>query len=75
MCRVNLIRISIGLWTQVLRNAKLSIGDMDLYEVNEAFGPVPLGWKVALGADEARLNVNGGAQANGTSRFSGARPR
>ena len=37
----------------------------DLYEVNEAFGSVPLAWAKALGADLRRLNVNGGAQALG----------
>ena len=42
-----------------------SIGDMDLYEVNEAFAPIPLAWLRAIGADPARLNVNGGAIALG----------
>ncbi|MHB1699621.1 MAG: acetyl-CoA C-acetyltransferase [Acidobacteriaceae bacterium] len=48
-----------------LRKAGLSIGDIDLYEVNEAFAPVPLAWLKALGADPDRLNVNGGAIALG----------
>jgi acetyl-CoA C-acetyltransferase len=42
-----------------------TIGDMDLYEVNEAFASVPLAWMKALGADPAKLNVNGGAMALG----------
>ena len=42
-----------------------SIGDIDLFEVNEAFAPVPLAWLGELGADPDRLNVNGGAIALG----------
>ena len=49
----------------VLARAKLSIDDMDIYEVNEAFAPVPLAWAIELGADKAKLNVNGGAMALG----------
>ena len=43
----------------------MRIEDIDLYEVNEAFAPVPLAWLQATGADPARLNVNGGAIALG----------
>lgn len=50
---------------KVLAKAGLSIDDMDLYEVNEAFGSVPLAWMKALKADYEKLNVNGGAQALG----------
>ncbi|MGK2913044.1 MAG: acetyl-CoA C-acetyltransferase, partial [Porticoccaceae bacterium] len=50
---------------KVLATAGLTIDDIDLYEVNEAFGPVPLAWAKAVGADMDKLNVNGGAQANG----------
>lgn len=50
---------------KVLEKAGLSLGDIDLYEVNEAFGSVPLAWAKALGADLDKLNVNGGAQALG----------
>ena len=50
---------------KVLEKAGLSLDDIDLYEVNEAFGSVPLAWAKALGADIERLNVNGGAQALG----------
>lgn len=50
---------------KVLEKAGLSIDDMDLYEVNEAFGVVPLAWAKAVGADLDKLNVNGGAQALG----------
>ena len=38
---------------------------MDLYEVNEAFAPVPLAWAKDLKADKLKLNVNGGAMALG----------
>ncbi len=50
---------------KVLEKAGLSIDDIDLYEVNEAFGSVPLAWAKALGADMDKLNVNGGAQSLG----------
>lgn len=50
---------------RVLEKAGMSIDDVDLYEVNEAFGSVPLAWTKALGADLDKLNVNGGAQALG----------
>ena len=43
----------------------MKIDDIDLFEVNEAFAPVPLAWLKATGADPARLNVNGGAIALG----------
>ena len=48
-----------------LKKAGLSIKDIDLYEVNEAFASVPLAWLQALGADPAKLNVHGGAIALG----------
>ena len=43
----------------------LTIGDIDLYEVNEAFAPVPMAWLKHQDADPAKLNVNGGAIALG----------
>ncbi|TXP85477.1 acetyl-CoA C-acetyltransferase, partial [Escherichia coli] len=42
-----------------------AIAEIDLYEVNEAFAPVPLAWLREIGADAERLNVNGGAIALG----------
>ncbi|WP_042877873.1 acetyl-CoA C-acetyltransferase [Cupriavidus necator] len=48
-----------------LKKAGLKIGDIDLFEVNEAFAPVPLAWLKATGADPSRLNVHGGAIALG----------
>ncbi len=50
---------------RALKKAGMRIEDIDLYEVNEAFAPVPLAWLQTLGADPARLNVNGGAIALG----------
>ena len=50
---------------KALARAGLSIDDIDLYEVNEAFASVPMAWLKHTGADPARLNVNGGAIALG----------
>jgi len=50
---------------RALDRAGLSIADIDLYEVNEAFAPVPLAWLRALDADPEKLNVKGGAIALG----------
>jgi acetyl-CoA C-acetyltransferase len=48
-----------------LKRAGVKIADIDLYEVNEAFAPIPMAWLKHVGADPARLNVNGGAIALG----------
>ena len=50
---------------KVLEKAGLSLDDIDLFEVNEAFAPVPLIWMRELGVSHDRLNVNGGAIALG----------
>jgi acetyl-CoA C-acetyltransferase len=50
---------------RALQRAGMTIGDIELYEVNEAFAPVPLAWLEHVGADPERLNVNGGAIALG----------
>ena len=50
---------------KALAKAGLKIGDIDLYEVNEAFASVPMAWLKHTGADPERLNVNGGAIALG----------
>ena len=42
---------------RALKKAGMTIDDIDLFEVNEAFAPVPLAWLQATGADPARLNV------------------
>jgi acetyl-CoA C-acetyltransferase len=48
-----------------LAKSGLSIEDIDLVEINEAFAPVVLAWQRETGADLARVNVNGGAIALG----------
>ena len=50
---------------RVLAKAGLSVDDIDAFEVNEAFAPVPLAWLRETGADPARLNPRGGAIALG----------
>ena len=50
---------------RALAKTGLKIGDIDLFEVNEAFASVPLAWLKETGADPARLNVRGGAIALG----------
>jgi acetyl-CoA C-acetyltransferase len=50
---------------RALQRAGMAIGDIDLFEVNEAFAPVPLAWLQHSGADPDRLNVHGGAIALG----------
>ncbi|MDO3635267.1 acetyl-CoA C-acetyltransferase [Mycolicibacterium arseniciresistens] len=50
---------------KALANAGMGIGDIDLYEINEAFAVQVLGSARALGMDEERLNVSGGAIALG----------
>ena len=50
---------------RALERSGRGIADVDLYEVNEAFAPVPLAWLKEIGADPERLNVNGGAIALG----------
>jgi len=50
---------------RALQRAGMSIDDIDLYEVNEAFASVPLAWLKETGGNPAKLNVNGGAIALG----------
>ncbi|MBE1593185.1 thiolase family protein [Nonomuraea angiospora] len=50
---------------KVLRRAGLSLADIDLFEVNEAFASVVLAWLQETGADPAKVNVKGGAIALG----------
>ena len=50
---------------KVLDAAGWSVGDIDLWEINEAFAVVPMAAERELGIDRARLNVNGGACALG----------
>ena len=50
---------------RALQKAGMTVNDIDMFEVNEAFASVPVAWLQATGADPARLNVNGGAIALG----------
>ncbi|HUY79186.1 MAG TPA: acetyl-CoA C-acetyltransferase [Ktedonobacterales bacterium] len=50
---------------RALEKARMSLDDIDLVEINEAFASVPLAWERDLHADPARVNVNGGAIALG----------
>lgn len=50
---------------KVLKKANLTIEDIDIFEVNEAFAPVPMAWLKETGADPEKLNPNGGAIALG----------
>jgi len=49
----------------MLKKTGMSLNDIDLYEVNEAFASVVLSWAKVLNADMSKLNVNGGAIALG----------
>lgn len=50
---------------KVLKKAGMTINDIDLFEVNEAFAAIPLFFMEQLGVDHAKVNVNGGAIALG----------
>ncbi len=50
---------------KALKRSGLSLSDIGVFEVNEAFAPVPMAWLKEIGADEKKLNPNGGAIALG----------
>ncbi len=50
---------------KVLKKAGMKMNDIDIFEVNEAFAPIPLAWVKELKAPIEKLNVNGGAMALG----------
>jgi acetyl-CoA acyltransferase len=50
---------------KALKRSGLSLDDIGVFEVNEAFAPVPMAWLKEIGADEKKLNPNGGAIALG----------
>lgn len=50
---------------KALKRSGLSLDDIGVFEVNEAFAPVPMAWLKEIGADERKLNPNGGAIALG----------
>jgi len=62
---VIMLEAPIGATRKALARAGMTLDEIDLYEVNEAFASVPGAWLKVLGADPARLNVNGGAIALG----------
>jgi acetyl-CoA acyltransferase len=62
---VTMLKGPIPATTKVLARSGMKIGDIDLFEVNEAFAPVPLAWAREHRPDMARVNVNGGAIALG----------
>jgi acetyl-CoA acyltransferase len=62
---VTMLTAPIPATAKVLRRAGLTIGDIGVFEVNEAFASVPLAWAAETGADRARLNPLGGAIAVG----------
>jgi acetyl-CoA C-acetyltransferase len=62
---VIMLEAPIGATKRALERSGMKLDDIDLYEVNEAFASVPGAWLQVLGADPARLNVNGGAIALG----------
>jgi acetyl-CoA acyltransferase len=62
---VTMLKGPIPATQKIFEKSGLSIGDIDLFEVNEAFAPVVLAWQKETGADMNRVNVNGGAIALG----------
>jgi acetyl-CoA C-acetyltransferase len=62
---VIMLEAPINATRRALDRAGMTIADIDLYEVNEAFASIPTAWLKELGADPAKLNVNGGAIALG----------
>ncbi|MBO6555117.1 MAG: steroid 3-ketoacyl-CoA thiolase [Pseudomonadales bacterium] len=62
---VTMLKGPIPATRKVLDRAGLTMDDIDLFEVNEAFASVVLGWQKDVGADPAKVNVNGGAIALG----------
>jgi acetyl-CoA C-acetyltransferase len=62
---VMMLTAPIAATGHALRRAGLSLDQIDLIEINEAFAPVVLAWQRETGADLARTNVSGGAIALG----------
>jgi acetyl-CoA acetyltransferase family protein len=57
---VQMLTAPIPATRQVLARAGMTVDDIDLFECNEAFAPVVLAWQKEVGADPAKVNVNGG---------------
>lgn len=62
---ITMLTAPIPATEKVLARSGLSLSDIDHYEVNEAFAPVPLAWKAHFDADPKKLNPRGGAIALG----------
>jgi acetyl-CoA C-acetyltransferase len=62
---IRMLSAPIPATAYALKKTGMSIGDIDLVEINEAFAPVVLAWLKETGADPERVNVNGGAIALG----------
>ena len=62
---VTMLKGPIPATQQILAKSGMSIDDIDLFEVNEAFASVVLAWQKETGADMSKVNVNGGAIALG----------
>ena len=62
---VTMLKGPIPATRKVLDRAGLTLDDIDIFEVNEAFASVVLGWEKDLGIDHSKVNVNGGAIALG----------
>ncbi len=62
---IRMLSAPIPATKHALEKAGMSLDDIDLVEINEAFAPVVLAWAKELGADLSKVNVNGGAIALG----------
>ena len=62
---VTMLKGPIPATEKILERSGLTMDDIDLFEVNEAFAPVVLAWAKEHGADMSKVNVNGGAIALG----------
>ena len=62
---VTMLKGPIPATKKILEKTGMSIDDIDLFEVNEAFASVVLAWQKETGADMSKVNVNGGAIALG----------
>lgn len=62
---VTMLKGPIPATRKVLDRAGLTLDDIDIFEVNEAFASVVLAWEKDLGVDHSKVNVNGGAIALG----------
>ena len=62
---VTMLKGPIPATRKAMAKAGLDVGDIDLFEVNEAFAPVVMAWQKEIGAPSEKTNVKGGAIAIG----------